>query len=197
MSSIDPGDYKNLLMKVLNQAIEDYIKLLHPRYRKKKYLKEAWQDAVDMFFDSDYAMVHIKNDDGDDMSLQDLLETILGTDDFSIEELQDHIIENALKYWEEKKISTVQIPDSVVVNGHVYYVVHTDDTGFVANYSNNTIKLNKTNESNNEETFVNALFEIAVKYEGLEDKLSIEDTRKLSRTWFSILRLNSCFVGDS
>jgi hypothetical protein len=192
----DKGDYKTLLVSILRQAIDDYIKLLHPRYRRKKYLQEAWQDAIDMFFDSEYRMMHVKNEFGEDMSIKDLVSTLLESDQNDIKRLQNHVIDEALVFWKAKQVSTIDIPDTVVVDGHVYYIHHTTEDGYVIKPETKTVTLNKdSSNSENEQNFVNALMELAVRHSGAD--ISTEDRGKLSDTWFRVLRLNNCFVGDT
>ena len=41
--------------------------------RRKKYLQEAFDAAVSMFFDESYRFLYIKTTDGKNMSLTDLL----------------------------------------------------------------------------------------------------------------------------
>jgi hypothetical protein len=56
---VDEHDYKRLLRAILVHAMDDYVKLQHPKNRRKKYLREAFSSAVDMFFDSEYSMLHL------------------------------------------------------------------------------------------------------------------------------------------
>ena len=71
--------------------MDDYIKLQHPKNRRKKYLREAFTNAVDMFFDSEYMMLHLQNGDGSFMSLEDFLKEALNTDRIDIEKLKKHL----------------------------------------------------------------------------------------------------------
>ena len=60
MIELDVKDYRLLLGHIIKQAIDDYIKLQHPKFRQKKYLHETFLDAVDMFFDPEYRFAYLK-----------------------------------------------------------------------------------------------------------------------------------------
>lgn len=193
---IDKGDYKTLLVAILRQAIDDYVKLLHPRYRRKKYLQEAWQDAIDMFFDSNYRMLRLKNEMGEDMSIKDLIAIVLESEQADISQLQNHVIDEAVAFWEDKPVRTIEIPDTVVVNGHVYYIYHTEEDSCTTDLDEKTVTLNKNSkDSENEERFIQALMELALHHEDIT--MSKKNVESLSKAWFRILRLNNCFIGDT
>ena len=121
---IDEQDFSTLLKAILRQAIDDYIKLMHPKYRRKKYLQEAFLNAVDMFFDKEYIMLNFENEEGLDMSLRDFLEAILDTKRPDIKKLQDHVVKSAAEFWKEKHMNVLNIPDTLMVSGYVFKVFH-------------------------------------------------------------------------
>jgi len=130
INDIDEKDYRFLLQAVLTKAIDDYVKLLHPKQRKRKYLQEYFLEAVDMFFDDSYLMAYIQNDSGEPMSLKDLVNLSMDSGRGSIEELQEHVVNSALKYWQDKDMNVVNIPETLQVDGHVYHVFHIDEESF-------------------------------------------------------------------
>lgn len=190
---IDHHDFGKLLAAIVRQALDDYIKLQHPKYRKKKYLIEAYDNAVDMFFDDDYRFSAIQNEDGDDMSLRDMVQTALKSDRVEIQKIRDHAIDQAVAFWDKKEIRTVEIPESLQVNGHVYRVQHQPDPGYKVNYEAKTLFLDKHSGSTQEECFVAATFEIMLHHEDIV--LKKNDVKHISKAWFRMLKINNCFTG--
>ena len=103
---IDPEDYKTIIKAVLRQGMDDYVKLQHPKFRTKKYLQEAFDSSVEMFFDSTYRLLYLLNEYGEPMSLKDMMTAILEDDRVSGKNLQKHLIEEARTFWETKLIRT-------------------------------------------------------------------------------------------
>jgi hypothetical protein len=191
---IDEQDLSKLLSAIVRQAMDDYIKLQHPKYRKKKYLTEAFHEAIDMFFDDTYLFGSIPNEDGFDMSFIDMLKTTLKTEHVDINKIRDHVIVEASSFWDTKVIKTVDIPSTLQVNGHVYNIEHTEDSGsYTVDYDEKILTLNRLPDSTNEETFVEAVFEIVLYHESIPMKTNHID--KLSKAWFRTLKLNNCFNG--
>lgn len=191
---IDEKDVVVLCTNILRQAIDDYSKLAHPKQRRKKYLEEAYQNAVNMFFDSAYKMIAFKNDDDEDMSLEDFIKRVLESERVDLDRLRDHVINQAVEYWETKDIRTVVIPSSVYVNGHVYQTSHHEDD-YKVDYDEKVIYLNRDDSnSENQEGFVAAVHEIVCYHEDIT--ISKQQREQLSRAWFRVLRVNNCFVGD-
>ena len=123
----DSYDYKVLLNAILRQAIDDYIKLQHPKFRKKKYLQEAFDSAVDMFFDSEFKFLHVKDPEGNFLSLKDLISSILEDDRLQMDKMKNHVVNEARSFWETKMVNTLYIPDSFIYDGHVYAVHHSEE----------------------------------------------------------------------
>lgn len=193
MDIIDHHDFGKLLSAIIRQALDDYIKLQHPKYRQKKYLIEAWDQAVDMFFDDEYRFLAIQNDDGDDMSLRDMVKTALKSDRADIQKLRDYAIQEALEFWDNKDIKTLDIPETVQVSGHVYKVRHTEDSNYVIDFTEKILTLDKRPGIHNEERFINAVFEIMMYYEEIPIKKT--NMKSMSKAWFRMLKVNNCFTG--
>ena len=186
---MDPEDYKILLHKILAQAIEDYIKLQHPSFRDKKYLQEAFEASVDMFFDSEYRFLFLKNELGEDMSLRDMVGILIDNSSADMQKLRDYVIEEARIFWETKIMRIVYVPDSFIYDGHVYDVQHTDSEPSI-DYEKKIIVLNKKLDSESEELFLKLSIEVLCHHEGIKKKLA----DKLGRALFRMLKINSCFT---
>jgi len=193
---IDPSDYRNLLQAILKQAMNDYTKLQHPKLRRKKYLEEAFSNAVDMFFDSDYMLLHLQNGDGSFMSLEDFLKEALNTDRINIEKLKEHVVKESRAFWETKLLNTIYIPDNIIYDGHVYGIMHsTECEDPILDLDSKTITLNKNHEnSENQEKFLVSLIKVALYHEDIA--ISHSKIEKIGKSIFKLLRMNACFIGD-
>lgn len=194
-SVVDPLDFKRLLEAILRQGMDDYIKLQHPRARVKKYMEEAFLEAADMLFDPTYQFLHLKNEMGDEMHLQDVLEVILGIENLSPKDLQEKVIDMSKEFWMKKQLQVIKIPECVVLDGHVYSVFNDQDVeGHYIDLANKTIFLDKNSEdSTNQEEFCKMLVELACHHEEL--KMRAVDLDRLGRCVFRLLRMNDCFTG--
>lgn len=191
---IDPGDYKTLLNAILRQAMDDYIKLQHPKFRTKKYLQEAFDSAVELLFDSDYKMLYILNEYGEPMSLRDMITMLMDDDRADLEKLKQHVIQEARAFWETKLVRTLYIPDSFVYDGHVYSVHHTEDPDSTIDFDKKEITLNKKRNSDTEQEFLSSAVDIVFYHEDLPSKK--ETREKISKALFRMLKINSCFTGS-
>ncbi len=184
-------DYIKLLTAVLKGGMDDYIKLQHPKYRKKKYLQEAFDCAVDMFFSKDFSFLYFKNEEGEHMTIQDMLKRIMKTNKVEMQKMKDHLIKESREYWEDKLINTLYIPESLIYNGHVYKILHTEEDSSI-DYEEKTIYVNKKPDSENQIDFFLKAIEVSFYHEEIKVKKS--DLEKISKTLFSLLRLNGCFI---
>lgn len=192
----DVGDYRKLLQAILKHAMDDYIKLQHPKNRRKKYLKEAFTNAVDMFFDSEYMMLHLQNGDGSFMSLEDFLKEALDTDRIDIQKLKEHVVAESRAFWETKLVNTIYIPDNVIYDGHVYRILHSGEAEEpILDLDSKTITLNKNHEnSENQEKFIIYLLKIALYHEDIA--ISQNKISTIGKSIFKLLRMNACFISD-
>ena len=191
---IDTNDRKKLLTAVLRHAMDDIVRLMHPKYRRKKYLEEAYQQAIDMFFDSEYRMLKVKDETGEDMSLKELLTTCISNDLASPEALKSHLISETLKFWTEKDVTTVYIPDSFVVEGHPYRVFHREDIDYHIDYDDKIVYLNRDEaDTENQERFVIAMVETLLYHTELP--VSKKDLPALAKAFYRLMKFNDCFVG--
>ena len=185
-------DYKTILMAVLTQAMNDYVKLQHPKYRKKKYLQDAFDSSVTMLFDDTFSFLYLKNEDGESMSLKDLLSYFISEKNMDLKKLRTHVIDEAKLFWENKLLNVLEVPQSFIYDGHVYDTVHSEEKCEV-NYLEKTIYINKEiNNSDIQQAFINCAVEVMLYHE--EIPISKKNLQALSRGFFRMLKVNSCFL---
>lgn len=189
----DPEDWKTLLYVILKQGMNDYIQLQHPTKRNKKYLQEAFNSAVDMFFDDEFRFQpELSNDNGDPMSFEDFAHELMGKK-VSLENLREKLIADSKQFWENKNILTIDIPESFVYDGHVYNVLHTEGDSKI-DFVEKSIKCNRDgSNSDNELEFMNLVVEIMLYHE--EIRMNSKQRSDLARALFRMLKVNSCFRG--
>lgn len=185
-------DWETILMAILTQAMNDYVKLQHPKYRRKKYLQEAFDSAVRMLFDDTFEFMYLKNDLGDDMSLPDLLSNFISEKNMDLEKLRTHVISEAKLFWENKLLNVLEIPESFIYDGHVYDTIHTDDECKV-DYISKSIHIDKDNSnSDTQQVFIKAAVEIMLYHE--EIPIAKKNIDILAKGFFRMLKVNSCFL---
>lgn len=187
-------DYKTLLMAILTQAMNDYVKLQHPKYRKKKYLQEAFDNSVKMLFDDSFEFLYLKNEDGENMSLKDLLSYFISERNLDLQKLRAHVISEAKMFWENKLLNILEVPQSFIYDGHVYDTVHSDEDVSV-DYVEKIIYINKeTNNSDTQQAFIKCAVEVMLYHE--EIPISKKNMEALAKGFFRMLRVNSCFLAS-
>lgn len=190
---IDVLDQKVVLTHIMQQAVDDYTKLVHPGLRTKKYLQEHYLTAIDFLFDPEYRLGLAQNDDGEDLCVVDLIKTVLGTEKNELADLQAYAIRAADTYWKEKRdVSAVDhIPDTVFIEGHVFNVEHAVIKKYTVDIEGKTITLDKTDTQANHENFFEAVM-YATCYL-IDSKVKLAEVRKLSHSMFQMLKANACF----
>ncbi len=192
--TIDFTDYKRLLNAILSQAIDDYVKLHHPKYREKKYLKEAYLYSIDMLFDPEYRLMHVPNEYGTDMSLSEIISIMVNKEVTDLSKLQAYVTDQTIEYWDAKYIKTIDIPDTFGVEGTVYHVQHHAKDTLTIDYADKTIFLNRTLPlAEQEKLFVYAIVEVSFYH--LDIPIKKESIKNFSSIWFRLLKLNNCFTG--
>ena len=186
--------YKTLLMAILRQAMDDYIKLQSPIYRRKKYLQEAFDAAVSMFFDESYRFLYIKTTDGKNMSLTDLLSIFINDKKMNINDLREHLISESKKFWENKLLNIIEVPNSYIYDGHVYKVEHLDDNdSYEIDFMKKLILINKDSKnSDNQQLFIKAAIEILLYHEDIP--ITAKNLEKLYKGFYRMIKVNSCFL---
>jgi len=191
---IDPEDYKTIIKAVLRQGMDDYIKLQHPKFRTKKYLQEAFDSSVEMFFNSDYRMLHLANEYGEPMSLKDMMQTILEDDRVSGKNIRNHLVKESRSFWETKLIRTLYVPDSFVYDGHVYSVFGSQEADNRVSFEEKEIYLNKDLGSDSELEFIRAAIDIIHYHEDIPTAAEGRDV--IAKAIYRMLKVNSCFTGS-
>lgn len=158
-------------------------------------MQEAFDSAVEMFFDSEYAFMYVKDEEDNLMSLKDLVYQLMGDDRVQVDKIKDHVINNARTFWENKFVNTIDIPDSIIFDGHVYSVYHTDDNDEAEiNFEKKILTLNKdVSCSENQQLFIQMCMKIICYHE--EYKIPGSVINKLGNSVFKLMKMNSCFVG--
>jgi hypothetical protein len=189
----DGDDYRLLLFHVFRQALDDYVKLQHPKQRSRTYLQEALDAAVDMFFDSEYSMLSIEDPEGRPLTLKRMVQEMLDDDRVDLNLIKSHVVEQAYKHWENKTINVLFIPDSFVFQGHVYNVHHVEDEDWSIDFDEKIISIDKTSSTENQERFMQAVMQILFYHEDIPMARAKLD--RLGKGLFQALRMNSCFIG--
>lgn len=191
---IDPEDYKTIIKAVLRQGMDDYIKLQHPKFRSKKYLQEAFDSSVEMFFNSNYRMLHLLNEYGEPMSLKDMMTTILEDDRVSGKNIQNHLIQESRAFWETKLVRTLYVPESFIYDGHVYSVYGAEDAQNKVCFAEKEIYINKELGSESELEFVKAAIDIIHYHEDINTAAAGREV--IAKSIYRMLKVNSCFTGS-
>ena len=185
---LDDEDLRVIYQKILRQAMEDYVKLQHPKYRKKKYLQEAFQNSVDMFFDTEYRFEHLTNHNDQEMSVKEFIEEALNLKRVNLHKIQDHLIEEAKQFWKEKEMHTIKIPDMICIEGVVYDIYQRDEPGYHFDYEAHELYINKKESDANEEQFILAICEaICYHLDIIVSKLNREE---ISKGIYRTLKIN-------
>ena len=127
LKDTDPeDDYEKLLKIVLDAALVDFVKLQHPKNRNKKYLEEALDTSVELFFDPDFRFEYFFDQAYPDnkYSLKDALIKLLKTRNISMEKVKQHVVNESVSYWWEKNFHDIKIPNKVNLAGKVFYIVN-------------------------------------------------------------------------
>ena len=192
---VDTLDYRTLVTKVVMQGVQDYVSLAHPKARVKKFLNDAHLSSIYMLFDDTYRFEHFTNGYEDKCSLEDMLMVSTERENVDIDKFRKWVIERAKANMEKKDIVTVNIPDTLFIDGHVYEVIHDDESDhFSIDFEEKVIVMNKSvDNSDNQEHFVLAAFEITLYHQ--DTRMSAAARKNLAKTWFRVLRSNSCFRG--
>lgn len=185
------NDMRKLKLAILNQSIQDYIKLQHPKYRSKKYLEESFIYSVNMFFDPCYSFLYFFNEDGEHESTLNFIRSATDTYVKNLEPMKTYLKEESIKYWKNKHMKTFKIPNYLVYNGIVYNLLMHENKNYLIDYEKNEIFLNKKADAA-ECQFIYIFLEIAKKEHSL--KISKKDQKTLSEEIYSFLKMNKMYL---
>lgn len=184
-------DYKTLLYQIFKHALDDYVKLQHPRSRSRAYLQEALDAAVDMFFDSDYAMLYVMDSSGEPLTLKTLVQELIEDDTVDLEKVKQYVVDEAYNYWENREMNTLFIPDSFVFQGHVYSIFQTEDEPHI-DFNSKVIHTCKEDTTENQEKFMQLIAQVIFYHEDIP--MAGQKLDRIGKSIFQALRMNSCFV---
>lgn len=177
------------MQKILLQALDDYVRLQHPRQRRKKYLQEAWLSAVDLIFDPAYEM-QIKNLEGHNMTLKDIVEAAYGASGMPLDALKNHVIKEASKYWSEQQMSAIKVPTELIVHNTVFTVIYKNIENL---YELDTDKYElvisaQTTENDKQKAIIAATISYSCRTQNIS--LSDKEISRISDTLFETIKMN-------
>lgn len=181
----DRNDYKILLGAVLRQAMDDYVKLFHPRTRSKVYLQEAFDNAVGLFFNPDYRLENIWDQEGNNISLVGMIKEVSGLSSFDLKLLRQHLASQAKDYWGKRLVDSIEVPDTLVLpNGYVYRVVHAYRVE--VDRDNLVIYCSREDTPKAKEEFFQVLLELLLE--------NYDVSTELGKAFYRLLSMNNCFI---
>ena len=181
-------DHRKLMSAILRQAMDDYIKMQHPRYRRRKYEREAFWSARDLLWDEECEL-DITDEEHDPLTLKTLAMAASDRENVDLNRLRSYLIEQSIKYWDEKKVKTVEIPEDVVIEGHAYIVQHSNESNI--DFDAKVIYLDKRGPTA-EEQFMQLMIDLSCHHG--EIRTSAKARRELGKVLYRLLRINSCFT---
>jgi len=195
------NDWEMLLKGLIQQVMDDYIRLQHPSKRTFTYLKEAFCAAISCLWDEDYIISwpSTETKENMDISFKEILAQRFGIYNLNEAEInkinmgiiQDECIQEAKNYWINKQLSVVQIPDFFIFDGRAFSIWKTEEESSV-DYESMIIYIeNLEDEREFNQTFIKLCMEIAAYYRDL--KIKPEQIEEFSNAWYEILRMNGCF----
>lgn len=194
---VDHIDWRNLLLGILRQSIDDYIKLQHPATRTKKYLQEAYLTAIAFLFDSDYELEHVVDGFNDPMSTEALVKEILESEKVDLEAMRKFAISETIKHWTEKDMKVFNtIPDTINICGSTYEIRHqevkfTETSLPPVDTDKKIIHINKT--ASTAEVQLTEAVMIALCLE-LDVGVTNIEVKDLSKYLHLLLKMNNCFT---
>ena len=182
---------RKLKLAILNQSIQDYIKLQHPKYRSKKYLEESFIYSVNMFFDPCYSFLYFFDEEGEHESTIGFIRSATETYIENLKPMKTYLKEESIKYWKNKQMKTFKIPNYLVYNGIVYNLLMHEKKNYLIDYDSNRIYLNKKHK-NAESEFIHIFLELTKKEHSI--KMSKKDQKTLSEEIYSFLKMNKMYI---
>lgn len=187
--SSDPYNYKILMQKILLQALDDYVRLQHPKQRRKKYLQEAWLSAVDLIFDPTYEM-QIKNLEGHSMTLKDVVEAAYGASEMPLNALKTYVVKEASSYWSDQQMSVIKVPTELIVDNTVFTVIYKNiENLYELDADKYQLVINAQATENNKQK---AIIAATISYSCLTQNISLSDEEisRISDTLFETIKMN-------
>lgn len=200
----DPNnDWESLLKGVINQVMDDYIRLQHPSKRDQIYLKEAFASAISCLWDEDYIIEwpSIEEDEILSISFREILNHRFGLTEINRDEahkiniglIQEECISNAKKYWIDKNLEIINIPDFLVFEGRAFSIWKTEEESNV-DFDNMIINLKDIDDARVQNIeFIKLSLKIGCYYK--DSSIKEKQLEELAEITYELLRMNSCFRG--
>ena len=185
----DQADLITLVKVIFKQAIDDYIKLRHPAWGKKKELKDALITATEFLFDDEYRSKVIKTDEDEPATLKYLLNFITYVNKEKLEEIRQNIINETVDFWSQVQLTTIVIPEVLVFKGFTWLIVDKDIPEPIVKFDDKLIIMNTKQTEKNQYAFLNACLQI-ISYEN-----NTMFSKELLDGLWETMRMNSCFSG--
>ena len=184
--------YRNLAQRILLSGTQDFVRLRHPRARRNKELREAFQTAADMLFDDEYLMgPDWLNDDDEPMSLSDLCKAAAYRENVDIERLRTHVLAEAEAFAHAEELTAIEVPRFLVLDDAIYHVIEEDRTGVRTDHRARVIGVGKrTDRRQLQEQFCQAVLEVFCH---LNDVPLTADNAALGKSFYKLLYQNDCF----
>lgn len=191
--TFDSYDLNRLCQLIIRQGMDDYIKLQHPSCRTKQYMQEAFVSSVEMFFDDEYRISTLKTDENKPLTIQDIFREALDGSRVDLNKIRRTLVRDAWEFWSKKDLNTLRIPETLIVDGHVYVVLHSE-TKEEIDFDQKTIYLDKNKGSLSQEKFLKMTIEVLTELSDL--KIKVDQLEILSKAIYRMFRMNNCFTGD-
>lgn len=198
----DPeDDWQALLKGIINQVMDDYIRLQHPSKRDQVYLKEAFASAISCLWDEDY-IIEWPGDNEEEtitLSFRELLNHRFGLTELKRDEahkinmglIQEECINNAYRYWIDKNLNVIKIPDFLIFEGRAFSIWYTDDESSV-DFENMIINLKRLDDPRELSTeFIMLSIKIGCYYK--DSTIKEKQVEEIAPIIYELLRMNSCF----
>lgn len=192
LKDTDPeDDYAKLIKIVLDAALVDYIKLQHPLNRNKKYLEEALETSVQLFFDKDFRFEHFydRENPNQKYSLIDVMMLLTNTRKISMQKIQQHVVDESISYWWEKNFHDIKIPQNIVLAGKVFKIINAPKLEKI-DYENNTLSF-PVKKTGSDRVFFKLCFQVILKES--EIQLSDDQFEKIYKIFYLFLKINDAF----
>lgn len=185
--------YETLAQKVFMSALQDVVRLQHPKARRSRELREAYSSAVDMIFDDSFRF-HDRwlNEEEEPMSLSDFVKVASGRGNVDLEKLRTFVKEAAESYWQKEDLCPVKIPLFLNVDSHVYHVLVADVAKPIVEEETMTIWIPVEPSPRLAEDFLIVTAELLLAHQEAQTCPKAQ-AKQLGSMLFRLLRNNDCF----
>jgi len=125
-------DHYKLVLRVIEQAIDDYVRLYHPERRSFLGMNEPYRTAHDMLFDKTYKTAGLQDLFAAEVSLKDMLAFVGQEGEISMTEMLDRTETKAATYNRKHLYIDFRLPEYFNMAGKSYRIDIDDiDTALV------------------------------------------------------------------